>query len=103
MDHAPLPPAQDRIQDAVTGALLQRVRERSSGGNPSKLVLALSPFVPQPVPDDVNDKLLESGFDFIEDYPVINNDEEACYCLERYTYEAYYQDEEDDEVSEHEF
>ncbi|MEL6547229.1 MAG: hypothetical protein AAFQ82_21575 [Myxococcota bacterium] len=60
-------------------------------------------FVPQPVPEDIHDRLLEAGFDFIDDYPSINTEEEACYRLERFTYEAYYQDEEDDEVSELEF
>lgn len=60
-------------------------------------------FVPRPVPEAIHDKLLEGGFDPIDDYPVIDNTEEACYCLERFTYEAYYQDEEDDEVEELEF
>ncbi|MEM6733447.1 MAG: hypothetical protein AAF658_17950 [Myxococcota bacterium] len=60
-------------------------------------------FLPRPVDEDIHDKLLESGFDHIEDYPVINNDEEACYCLERFTYEAYYQDEEEDDVAELDF
>lgn len=60
-------------------------------------------FLPKPVPDDIHDRLLEGGFDHVEDYPVIDNDEETCYCLERFTYEAYYQDEADDEVEELEF
>lgn len=60
-------------------------------------------FLPKPVNDDIHDRLLEGGFDFIEDYPVIDNDVEAAYCIERFTYEAYYEDEEDDEVEELDF
>ncbi|MEO1482045.1 MAG: hypothetical protein AAFU77_08050 [Myxococcota bacterium] len=60
-------------------------------------------FTPRPVSDDIHDTLLEGGFDPIDDYPVIDNTKEACYCLERFTYEAYYEDDEDDAEQELEF
>jgi len=55
-------------------------------------------FRDRPVPEEIHDRLIEGGFDFVEDCPTIDNDVESCYVLERHTYEAYYgeQDEEDE-------
>lgn len=50
-------------------------------------------FLDRPVPVDIHDRLLEGGFDFHDDYPAIDNDVEACYGIERFTYEAYYRSE----------
>lgn len=85
--------------DFAGDAMLQMVLAFFQNTEESRLYT----FLPRPVSEDVHDKLLESGFDYIEDYPAIDNDEEACYCLERFTYEAYYQDEEEDEVAELDF
>ncbi|MEZ4270289.1 MAG: hypothetical protein R3C68_02265 [Myxococcota bacterium] len=57
---------------------------------------ALFFYVDKPVDDTVHDALTEGGFDLFEQCPTIDADVESCYVLERYTYEAYYKDEDED-------
>ncbi len=47
-------------------------------------------YLPRPVDDDIHAHLIEGGFDVFDDNPTLDNDEVACYVLERYTYDAYY-------------
>lgn len=51
---------------------------------------ALFLYDEKPVDEDYHNFFLESGFDIFDDNPTIDNDLEACYVLERYTYDAYY-------------
>lgn len=60
-------------------------------------------YVPQPVDEDTHERLVEGGFDQLDEHPVANLRETAVYVLERYTYEAYYGDEEDEEAEELDF
>jgi hypothetical protein len=53
---------------------------------------ALFYYEPKPVKTEVNDLLVEGGFDLFDDNPTVDPDE-VCYVLERYTYDAYYGEE----------
>ncbi len=62
---------------------------------------SLHTFVPQPVDDEIDARLVEAGFDRIEEHPTIDLTKEGAYVMERHTYESYYGDEnEDDEEAE---
>lgn len=63
----------------------------------------LHTFVPQPVDDEIDARLIEAGFDRIEEHPTVDLTKEGAYVMERYTYEAYYDDEEEDEGHELDF
>jgi hypothetical protein len=55
-------------------------------------------YQPKPVPDAIHDALIEGGFDAWETtVPGIDNANTACYILERHTYDAYYNDEADED------
>ncbi len=57
----------------------------------------------KPVDDEVHSRLVEGGFDLVEDeVPGIDGRQVACYLMERHTYAAYYGDgdDEDGEVME---
>lgn len=60
---------------------------------------SLYTYVPQPVPDNVHDLLLENGFDFVEEgIPGVDPKKEGVFRMERATYKAYHTDETDDEL-----
>lgn len=60
-------------------------------------------FVPQPVDEDAHARLIEGGFDLIEEHPTVDVTKEGIYCIERHTYEAYYGDEDDESEQELDF
>lgn len=51
---------------------------------------ALFFYLARPVNPAIHELLVDHGFDMFDDNPTIDSDQEACYVLERYTYEAYY-------------
>jgi len=57
---------------------------------------ALFYYLPKPVDEELHAELIEGGFDAWEENPTIDNDALACYVLERYTYDAYYGDGEEE-------
>lgn len=64
---------------------------------------ALHTFLPQPVSDDIDARLVEAGFDRIEEHPTVDLTQEGAYVMERHTYDAYYGDEEGDKEAELDF
>ncbi len=60
-------------------------------------------YVEKPVSEQLDELLVEGGFDALESVPAIDNNAIAVYAMERHTYEAYYGDEDDDETEELEF
>ena len=63
----------------------------------------LHTFIPQPVPDEIDARLIEGGFDRIEEHPTVDLTIEGAYVIERYTYDAYYGSDEDDDEKELDF
>jgi hypothetical protein len=63
----------------------------------------LHTFIPQPVSDEIDARLIEAGFDRIDEHPTVNLSKEGAYVMERFTYEAYYADEEEEEEKELDF
>ncbi|MEE8409243.1 MAG: hypothetical protein V3T05_06545 [Myxococcota bacterium] len=48
-------------------------------------------YVPQPVPEEIHECLVEGGFDrFTDDLPGIDLEKDAAYVMERHTYDAYW-------------
>ena len=63
----------------------------------------LHTFVPQPVDEEVHARLIEGGFDLIDEHPTVDVTKEGIYVMERHTYEAYYGDEDDESEQELDF
>ncbi|MBC7793072.1 MAG: hypothetical protein H7Z43_05150 [Clostridia bacterium] len=63
----------------------------------------LHTFVPQPVDEEVHARLIEGGFDYVDEHPTVDVTQEGIYVMERYTYEAYHGGEEDEEERELDF
>lgn len=51
---------------------------------------ALYYYHPHPVPDEVHSMLVDTGWDYWPESPIIDNDVIACYIMWRFTYDAYH-------------
>lgn len=54
-------------------------------------------YVEKPVPEQVDELLLEGGFDLLEGVPGVDEKETAVYAMERHTFEAYFGEDEEGE------
>lgn len=57
-------------------------------------------YEPRPVDEETHAALIDAGFDSWDENPTIDNETVACYVLERYTYDAYYGNEQEFEEGE---
>jgi hypothetical protein len=55
-------------------------------------------YVDKPISDEIHDRLIEGGFDFLDcDIPGIDRAKVGSYIMERHTFDAYYGEEAEDE------